>query len=183
MFAAYAKLIRRACSSSLLPGASGSVARLAVGTAGVGRWSRFFPSRGLASSRLDTSSGEGRRKNRIAVTSRDWNLDVAASQTGWMGLHPMSTSSPILYWAAMADAPSAGAVESMASITLRSASLTEMDWSPTRSRLPVKDMPASKPRQAARPEEKRAKPTACLFEIFSAGAYIDIIGRKSIPGA
>ncbi len=41
-----AKLIRRACSSSLPPGAFASAARFGVVTATFGRCSRFFPSRG-----------------------------------------------------------------------------------------------------------------------------------------
>ena len=105
----------------------------------------------------DTSSGDGRRKNRIAVTSSDWSLDVAASQTGRIGLHLISTSSPMLYFAAIADAASAGAFGSIASMTVRSASLTEIDWSPTRSRLPVKDLSPSNPRPGCKTRRDASK--------------------------
>jgi len=56
----------------------------------------------------------------------------------------ISTSSPMLYFVAIADAASSRAFESIASITVRSASLTEIDWSPTRSRRPVKNWSPSK---------------------------------------
>ncbi|MEI9973710.1 MAG: hypothetical protein WDO73_17670, partial [Ignavibacteriota bacterium] len=59
----------------------------AAGTTAAGCESRFFPSLARASNRLDTSSGEGRRKKWIAVISRDWSRDVAGSQIAWIGWH------------------------------------------------------------------------------------------------
>ena len=48
-----------------------------------GRSRRFSPSRkGVDSSILASSSGEGRPKSRIIVTSRYWYLEVPFSQTG-----------------------------------------------------------------------------------------------------
>ncbi len=67
-------------------------------------------------------------------------------------------------------------------MTLRSASLTEMDWSPTRSRLPVKDMPAPNHPRLQDQKTSEHKQPHVLVTYFQRAHTLLIIGPKSKPG-
>jgi hypothetical protein len=152
-------------------------------TAAFGRISRFSPSRnGGNASIWDSPSGESRRTSRSAVTSRDWYLDVFSSQTGRIGLQVTCTWSPMPYFAAIVPAERAGVFGSRASITLRSASLMEIDSRPARTRLPEKTRSAVYPRLGCKRRTGASRNTHRLARRASCGTIHSIMNPAALTG-